>query len=78
LLLAILKLNPSPFYVFDEIEASLDDSNVMRFSEYIKKFSSDIQFVIITHRKGTMEVSDRLYGVTMEEKGISKILSLKL
>lgn len=78
LLFAILKINPAPFCVLDEIEAALDDVNVYRFAEYLKKFSSDTQFLVITHRKGTMEVADTVYGVTMEENGISKLLSMKL
>lgn len=78
LLFAILKINPSPFCVLDEIEAALDDVNVYRFAEYLKKFSKDTQFLVITHRKGTMEVADTVYGVTMEENGISKLLSMKL
>ncbi len=78
LLFAILKINPAPFCVLDEIEAALDDVNVYRYAEYLKKFSNDTQFLIITHRKGTMEVADTVYGVTMEEKGISKLLSIKL
>ena len=78
LLFAILKINPAPFCVLDEIEAALDDVNVYRFAEYLKKFSSDTQFLVITHRKGTMEAADTVYGVTMEENGISKLLSMKL
>ena len=78
LLFAILKINPAPFCVLDEIEAALDDVNVYRFAEYLKKFSKDTQFLVITHRKGTMEVADTVYGVTMEENGISKLLSMKL
>ncbi len=78
LLFAILKINPAPFCVLDEIEAALDDVNVYRYAEYLKKFSHDTQFLIITHRKGTMEAADTVYGVTMEEKGISKLLSMKL
>ena len=78
LLFAILKINPAPFCVLDEIEAALDDVNVYRFAEYLKKFSKETQFLVITHRKGTMEVADTVYGVTMEEKGISKLLSMKL
>ena len=78
LLFAILKINPAPFCVLDEIEAALDDVNVYRFAEYLKKFSSNTQFLVITHRKGTMEVADTVYGVTMEENGISKLLSMKL
>ena len=78
LLFAILKINPAPFCILDEIEAALDDVNVYRYAEYLKKFCSDTQFLVITHRKGTMEASDTVYGVTMEENGISKLLSMKL
>ena len=78
LLFAILKINPAPFCVLDEIEAALDDVNVYRYAEYLKKFAKETQFLVITHRKGTMEVADTVYGVTMEEKGISKLLSMKL
>jgi len=78
ILFAILKINPAPFCVLDEIEAALDDVNVYRYAEYLKKFSTNTQFLIITHRKGTMEAADTVYGVTMEEKGISKLLSMKL
>ena len=78
LLFAILKINPSPFCILDEIEAALDDVNVYRYAEYLKKFSQDTQFLVITHRKGTMEAADTVYGVTMEENGISKLLSMKL
>ena len=76
LLFAILKVNPSPFCILDEIEAALDEANVFRFGEYIKKFCQDTQFVLITHRRGTMEIADRLYGVTMPERGISRVLPL--
>ena len=78
LLFAILKINPAPFCVLDEIEAALDDVNVFRYAEYLKKFSKDTQFLVITHRKGTMEAADTVYGITMEENGISKLLSMKL
>ena len=78
ILFAILKINPSPFCVLDEIEAALDDVNVYRFADYLKKFTKNTQFLVITHRKGTMEVADSVYGVTMEENGISKLLSMKL
>ncbi len=78
LLFAILKTNPTPFCIFDEIEAALDEVNVTRFAEYIKRYSDDTQFIIITHRRGTMEIADCLYGVTMPERGISKILSLNV
>lgn len=78
LLFAILKINPAPFCVLDEIEAALDDVNVYRYADYLKKFVKDTQFLVITHRKGTMEAADSVYGVTMEENGISKLLSMKL
>ncbi len=78
LLFAILKMRPSPFCLLDEIEAALDDANVDRYANYIKKYSGNTQFLVITHRKGTMEISDYLYGVTMQEKGISKVISVKL
>lgn len=78
LLFAILKINPAPFCILDEIEAALDDVNVYRFADYLKKFCKDTQFLVITHRKGTMEAADTVYGVTMEENGISKLLSMKL
>jgi chromosome segregation protein len=78
LLFAILRIKPSPFCILDEIDATLDDTNVKRFTELLKIFSKDLQFILITHRRGTMEVADVLYGVTMEEKGISKLISLDL
>lgn len=78
LLFAILKINPSPFCVLDEIEAALDDVNVYRYADYLKKFTNNTQFLVITHRKGTMEAADTVYGITMEENGISKLLSMKL
>ena len=78
LLFAILKINPAPFCILDEIEAALDDVNVYRYADYLKKFSKETQFLVITHRKGTMEAADTVYGVTMEENGISKLLSMKL
>jgi len=77
LLFAILRLKPSPFCVLDEIESALDDANVMRFAKYLKEHVSGTQFIAITHRKGTMEVADNLYGVTMEEQGVSKLVSVK-
>ena len=78
LLFAILRLKPLPFSLLDEIEAALDDANIERFAMYLKKLSQTTQFIVITHRKPTMELSDSLYGVTMEEKGVSKIVSVKL
>lgn len=78
LIFAILKIKPTYFCIFDEIEAALDDVNVFRYADYLKKFSEGTQFILITHRKGTMEVADTLYGVTMQEKGITKLLSLEL
>jgi chromosome segregation protein len=77
LLFAILKMKPTPFCILDEIEAALDDANVLRYGEFLKKFSKNIQFIVITHRKGTMETSDMIYGVTMEEKGVSKVVSME-
>lgn len=78
LLFAIQSLKPSPFCVLDEIEAALDDSNVTRFANYLKKLASNTQFIIITHRRGTMEAADSLYGITMQEKGVSTQVSVKL
>jgi chromosome segregation protein len=78
LLFSILLLRPAPFCILDEIEAALDDANVYRFAEYIRKFTDRTQFIMVTHRKGTMESSDTLYGVTMQEHGISKVVSMKL
>ena len=78
LLFAILKMKPTPFCILDEIEAALDEANVFRYAEFLRKFSENIQFIVITHRKGTMQVSDILYGVTMEEKGVSKIISVDM
>lgn len=78
LLFAILSTKPTPFCILDEIEAALDDVNVFRFADFIRDYAKHSQFVIITHRKGTMEIADTLYGVTMEEYGISKVLSVRL
>lgn len=78
ILFAILRLKPMPFCVLDEIEAALDDANAGRFAKYLRRFSEETQFIVITHRKPTMELADSLYGVTMEEKGVSKIVSVKL
>ncbi|MBQ8657593.1 MAG: chromosome segregation protein SMC [Clostridia bacterium] len=78
ILFAILKSHPMPFCILDEIEAALDDANVDRFATYLKKFALDTQFIVITHRKPTMNQADSLFGVTMQEKGVSKIVSVKL
>jgi chromosome segregation protein len=77
LLFAILRLKPSPFCVLDEIESALDDANVTRFSQFLKQYTEGTQFIIITHRKGTMEAADHLYGVTMQEQGVSKLVSVR-
>lgn len=78
LLFALLQVSPAPFLVLDEIEAALDDENVYRFADYIRKQGDNTQYVVITHRRGTMEAADVLYGVTMQEKGVSRLLSMKL
>lgn len=78
IIFAILRMRPAPFYILDEIEASLDDANVFKFAEYLRQYTKEVQFIIITHRKGTMEAADTLYGVTMEEYGISKVVSLQM
>lgn len=78
LLFAILNVKPVPFCVLDEVEAALDEANVSRFAQYLRKFSETTQFIVVTHRKGTMEEADVLYGVTMEEDGVSKLVSVKL
>lgn len=78
LLFSILKVRPVPFCVLDEVEAALDEANVYRFAQYLKKFSHETQFIVITHRKGTMEEADVLYGVTMQESGVSKLVSVRL
>ena len=78
ILFAILKARPMPFCILDEIEAALDDANVDRFASYLKNFAKDTQFIVITHRKPTMNQADTLFGVTMQEKGVSKIVSVKL
>jgi len=78
ILFAILKLKPMPFCFLDEIEAALDDANIERYAKYLQRFSEETQFIVITHRKPTMELADGLFGVTMEEKGVSKIVSVRL
>ncbi|MBO4336656.1 MAG: AAA family ATPase, partial [Lachnospiraceae bacterium] len=78
LLFAIQNLKPSPFCLLDEIEAALDDSNVGRFAGYLHKLTKHTQFIVITHRRGTMERADRLYGITMREKGVSALVSVDL
>ncbi|HAA81319.1 AAA family ATPase [Thermoanaerobacter sp. RKWS2] len=78
LLFAMLIIKPTPFCILDEIDAALDDANVERFAEFLKELSRDTQFIVVSHRKGTMMVADAIYGVTMQEKGVSKLLSLKL
>ncbi len=78
ILFAILDLKPTPFCILDEIEAALDDANIDTYADYLKAYSQNTQFIVITHRKGTMERCDSLYGVVMEEKGISKTVSVML
>ncbi len=77
LLFAILKVTPAPFCIFDEVEAALDDINVSRYAQYVRGMTNNTQFILITHRRGTMDEADMLYGVTMQEKGVSKLLELK-
>ena len=78
LLFAILKVRSAPFVILDEVEAALDEANVIRYAQYLNELSTETQFIVITHRKGTMEFSDRLYGVTMQESGVSKLVSVNL
>ncbi|WP_080874785.1 chromosome segregation protein SMC [Oceanobacillus timonensis] len=78
LLFSILRVRPVPFCILDEVEAALDEANVVRFAKYVKQFSKDTQFIVITHRKGTMEEADVLYGVTMQESGVSRLVSVRL
>ena len=77
LLFSVLKVTPAPFCIYDEVEAALDDVNVERFAKYMRKMTDKTQFISITHRRGTMEEADILYGVTMQEKGVSKLLELQ-
>ncbi len=77
LLFAILKVRPAPFCIFDEVEAALDDVNVLRYAQYVRMMTDETQFILITHRRGTMEEADIMYGVTMQERGVSKLLELK-
>lgn len=77
LLFAIMKVNPAPFCIFDEVEAALDDVNVSRYAQYVRRMTENTQFILITHRRGTMEEADMLYGITMQEQGVSKLLELK-
>ena len=74
----MLEVRPSPLCILDEIEAALDDSNVKRFAKYLNKLTKDTQFIVITHRKGTMEAADILYGITMQEKGVSTLVSVNM
>ncbi|AGK53050.1 chromosome segregation protein SMC [Bacillus sp. 1NLA3E] len=78
LLFSILKVRPVPFCILDEVEAALDEANVHRFSKYLKRYSNETQFIVITHRKGTMEEADVLYGITMQESGVSRLVSVRL
>ena len=75
---AILKVHPTPFCVMDEIEAALDESNVVRYARYMRRIAGKTQFIVITHRRGTMEEADVLYGVTMQERGVSRILTINM
>ena len=78
ILFAMLDLKPTPFCILDEIEAALDDANIDNYADYLRAYSENTQFVVITHRKGTMERCNALYGVVMEEKGVSKLVSVSL
>ena len=75
---SILRIRPSPFCVLDEIDAALDEQNVARFAAYLNRFSDRTQFILITHRRGTMEMADKIYGITMQEQGISKVIPLDM
>ena len=76
LLFALVRVNPSPFCIFDEIEAALDEVNVRRVAQYVKRISAQMQIIMITHRRGTMEIADTLYGVTMPQHGVSRVFAL--
>ena len=78
LLFALLSYQPAPFCILDEIDAPLDDANIQRFANFLREYAAKTQFIMITHRKGTMEAADIMYGVTMEESGVSKLLSVKI
>ena len=78
LLFSVLRVKVSPFIILDEVEAALDEANVTRYAKYLKKLSADTQFIVITHRKGTMEEADRLFGITMQEQGVTKLISVDL
>ena len=77
MLFSLLAYRPAPFSVVDEIDAALDEANVQRFSEFLREFCNNTQFIVVTHRKGTMEVADVMHGVTMEESGVSRIVSVR-
>jgi len=78
LLFAFLHVKAVPFCILDEVEAALDEANVRRFARYLRRFADRTQFIVVTHRKGTMEEADALYGVTMQESGVSKLVSVRL
>jgi chromosome segregation protein len=78
LLVSVFQVRPSPFFLLDEVDAALDDANIGRFNEIVKELAKDSQFLVVTHNKRTIEVADLLYGVTMEEKGVSKLVSVEL
>ena len=78
LLFALIRVNPSPFCIFDEIEAALDETNVARVGRYVKKYTDEMQIIMISHRRGTMEIADTLYGVTMPQPGISKVTTVDM
>jgi chromosome segregation protein len=78
ILFALLRVKPSPFVILDEVDAPLDDSNIGRYSDLLREFARTSQFIVITHNKGTMEAADILYGATMEEAGVSKLIGMRL